>query len=203
MTATSIASFALAMFFLALSPGPGVFAIVARAISHGYKSALIMIVGLILGDIIYLLFAAFGLSVTARAMGSFFILVKICGGAYLIYLGVKTWLSKADSSPDSSKNSMGLGTFSSGFVISLSNPKVIFFYCGFLPTFFDLQSLTIPDLLIIIAVLIGVISSVAGTYAYLASRSSLLFKKKKNARRLNRVAGGTMVAAGVVIAAQA
>ena len=202
MTSTSIAGFTLAMFFLALSPGPGIFAIVARAISHGLKPALIMITGLILGDIIYLMFATFGLSMTARAMGNFFIIIKICGGAYLIYIGIKTWLTKVDSPPDTSKSTLHPGNFTTGFVITLSNPKVILFYCGFLTTFFDLASLTTSDLMIITAILIVVIFSVLGTYAYLASRATVFFKKKKNERRLNQVAGGTMIAAGIAIAAQ-
>jgi len=82
----------------------------------------------------------------------------------------------------------------------LSNPKVILFYCGFLPTFLDLSTLTVFDLTIVIAIITAVLVGVLGTYAYLASRARKMFTNKHSIRRLNRAAGSVMVAAGVAIA---
>jgi threonine/homoserine/homoserine lactone efflux protein len=82
----------------------------------------------------------------------------------------------------------------------LSNPKVILFYCGFLPTFLDLSTLTGFDLAIVVAIITAVLVGVLGTYAYLASRARQMFTQKRSVRRLNRAAGSVMVAAGVAIA---
>jgi threonine/homoserine/homoserine lactone efflux protein len=190
------------MFILAASPGPGVFATVARALASGFRPALVVICGIVLGDIIFLLFAAFGLSMVARVLGNMFFIVKICGGAYLIWLGIKIWLKDPQPLTDTrmSDTRSQWGNFLSGLVITLSNPKVILFYCGFLPTFLDLSTLTFFDLAMVVAIITAVLACVLGTYAYLASRARKMFTRRRSVRRLNRAAGGVMVAAGVTIA---
>ena len=202
MTLYSAFGFAVAMLVLAASPGPGVFATTARAMASGFKPALAVIWGIVLGDIIFLLFAAFGLSMVARALGNLFFIVKICGGAYLVWLGIKIWLQKPElvQSHQNSSTRSYWGNFFSGLIITLSNPKVILFYCGFLPTFLDLSALTIIDLALVVAIITAVLSGVLITYAYLASRARKMFTNERAVKRLNRAAGGVMVAAGVVIA---
>ena len=202
MTIYSAIGFFVAILILAASPGPGVFATVARALASGFRPALAVIGGIVLGDIIYLLFAAFGLAVVARALGNLFFIVKICGGAYLIWLGIKIWLKDPEplsDTPDDDRRSQW-GNFISGLLITLSNPKVILFYCGFLPTFLDLSTLTALDLAIVVGIIATVLLGVLGSYAYLASRARKMFTRKRSVRRLNRAAGGVMVAAGVAIA---
>ena len=202
MTLYSAIGFTIAMLILAASPGPGVFATVARALASGFRPALVVVCGIVLGDIIFLLFAAFGLSMVARILGDMFFIVKICGGAYLIWLGIKIWLKDPErltDTPNADTRSQW-GNFISGLVITLSNPKVILFYCGFLPTFLDLSTLTVFDLAIVVAIISAVLVCVLGIYAYLASSARKLFTRKRSVRRINRTAGGVMVAAGVTIA---
>ena len=202
MTIYSAIGFSAAMLILAASPGPGVFATVARALASGFRPALAVICGIVLGDIIFLLFAAFGLSMVAQALGNMFFIVKICGGAYLVWLGVRIWLKNPESfsgTPDPDTRSRW-GNFASGLVITLSNPKVILFYCGFLPTFLDLSTLTFTDLVIVVTIITVVLSAVLGTYGFLASRARRMFTNRHSVRRLNRAAGGVMVATGVAIA---
>jgi len=202
LTIYSAFGFAVAMLILAASPGPGVFATTARAMASGFRPALGVIWGIVLGDIIFLLFAAFGLSMVARALGNLFFIVKICGGVYLVWLGIKIWLQKPDPVQDhhNAGDRSKWGNFASGLIITLSNPKVILFYCGFLPTFLDLSALTIVDLVLVVAIITAVLSSVLIIYAYLASRASRIFTTERAVKRLNRTAGGVMVAAGVTIA---
>jgi len=202
LTLYSAIGFSVAMLILAASPGPGVFATVARALASGFRPALVVICGIVLGDIIFLLFAAFGLSMVARVLGNMFFIVKICGGAYLIWLGIKIWMKDPQPLADTrmSVSRSRWGNFISGLVITLSNPKVILFYCGFLPTFLDLSTLTVFDLATVVAIITAVLACVLGTYAYLASRARKLFTRRRSVRRLNRAAGSVMVAAGVTIA---
>jgi threonine/homoserine/homoserine lactone efflux protein len=202
LTLYSAFGFAVAMLVLAASPGPGVFATTARAMASGFRPALAVIWGIVLGDIIFLLFAAFGLSMVARVLGNLFFIVKICGGAYLVWLGIKIWLQKPElvqHQQDSATRS-NWGNFVSGLIITLSNPKVILFYCGFLPTFLDLSALTIIDLALVMVIITLVLSGVLITYAFLASRARKLFTNERAVTRLNRAAGGVMVTAGVAIA---
>ena len=190
------------MLILAASPGNGVFATVAKALASGFRPSFAVICGIVLGDIIYLLFAAFGLSVVARAMGNMFIVVKLCGGAYLIWLGVKIWLKKPE--PVTANQNQNIhsqwGNLATGLVVTLSNPKVILFYCGFLPTFLDLSALTLLDLIIVVTIITIVLGGVLGIYALLASRARRMFADQQAVRRLNRTAGVVMVGAGLAIA---
>ena len=204
MTFYSTIGLSVAMLVLAASPGPGVFATVARALASGFRPALAVIIGIVLGDIIFLMFAFFGLSLTAQALGDLFFIVKICGGAYLIFLGIRIWMREPAlvSNEEGNHNRPGWGNFVSGLVVTLSNPKVILFYCGFLPTFLDLSALTLSDLALVVGIITIVLACVLSTYALLASRARRMFTNKKAARRLNRAAGAVMVATGVAIAAR-
>jgi threonine/homoserine/homoserine lactone efflux protein len=202
LTVYSAIGFSVAMFVLAASPGPGVFATVARALASGFRPSFAVICGIVLGDVIFLLFAAFGLSMVARALGNMFLIVKICGGVYLIWLGVRIWLKKPELVTANQNRNIHSrwGNFATGLVITLSNPKVILFYCGFLPTFLDLSKLTLIDLVIVVTIITTVLGCVLGAYAFLASRARRMFTNQQAVRRLNRAAGGVMVAAGVAIA---
>ncbi len=203
MTPLSTLSFALAMLVLAASPGPGVFATVARSLSSGFRPALTVVAGIILGDIIFLLFAIFGLAILAQTLGDFFIIIKLFGGGYLIWQGIKIFFSKASlSAAETQGSSSKSGNFLSGLFITLGNPKVILFYCGFLPTFFSLPALTLADIFIIITVIATVLLGVLGSYAWLASSARQLLKTPRQTKRLNRIAGGIMVTAGAVIASR-
>ncbi len=202
MSILSLISLTMAMFVLVASPGPGVFAIIARSMASGFRPALAMIIGIIAGDIIFLMFAIFGLSLAAQAMGEFFLIIKICGGAYLIWLGLKIWFSKSleiESKPLNKKKSYS-GHVISGLLITLSNPKVILFYCGFLPTFINLSNLKVIDIALIVCIVTIVLTLVLTTYAYLASHTRQLFSNHIALKKLNRLAGGVMITTGVVIA---
>ncbi len=202
MTIYSAIGFSAAMLVLAASPGPGVFATIARALASGLRTSLAVIYGIIVGDIIFLIFAAFGLSMVAQALGDLFYMVKICGAAYLIWLGVRIWFKKPAPVTENQnlKTHSQWGNFATGLVITLSNPKAILFYCGFLPTFLDLSALTLIDLVIVVTIITIVLGCVLGTYAFLASRARRMFTNQKAVGRLNHTAGGVMVAAGVAIA---
>ena len=205
MSLISIFSFAIAIFVLAITPGPGVFAIISRSLASGFKTTLLMIAGCITGDIIFLLFAIMGMSVIAQTMGTLFLLVKIVGAGYLIFLGIKIWIAKpvpAHLQQINGKKTIGYGNYLSGLGITLANPKVILFYCGFLPTFMDLESMTGFDIFLVTIVLAIVLSVVLISYSYLASSARLFFSSTRSVKWLNRTAGTVMISAGAAIAAK-
>jgi threonine/homoserine/homoserine lactone efflux protein len=87
------------------------------------------------------------------------------------------------------------GSLFSGLFITLSNPKVIIMYCGFLPNFMDLGALTHADLLIVCTLVALVIITVMGTYMYLAYKAGG-FLSKRSGSILNKSAGVALVATG-------
>ncbi|MCP3922602.1 MAG: LysE family translocator [Desulfobacterales bacterium] len=188
-------SLALAMFILAITPGPGVLATVAKSLATGFQNSLGLILGIVLGDAIFLLFAIFGLSFVAKVMGDFFIIVKYCGSLYLIWIGIKIFITKETNISETSKT----GNFITGLLITLSNPKVILFYCGFLPTFLDLSNLKNTDIMIVFFVILSILASVLMAYAYLGESTRSLIKNKKSLRRVNKIAGCVMVTSGIAI----
>lgn len=204
MNLITIVSLAIAILIWAAIPGPGVFATVARSLASGFRPALAVVLGIVAGDVVYLTFAIFGLSFIAQSMGSFFFIVKICGGAYLVWLGLKMWFAKPTEIESRQLNGKysKVGNFTSGLLVSSSNPKVILFYCGFLPTFVDLKDLKPIDIILVYCVVIAALCAVLMAYAYLMNHTRKLFSSRTALKNLNRSAGGVMMATGVAIASK-
>lgn len=202
MTSISLISLCGAMLVLAASPGPGVFATVARSMASGFKSSLPVIAGIILGDLIYLMLAIFGMAAVAHVLGKLFVLVKIAGGIYLIFLGLRIWAAHPAGAPaDKSKAELSdSSSFLSGLLITLSNPKVILFYCGFLPNFLNLAGLGATDIMVVCVVIGSILALVLLAYSYLAGRARQAIYNNDLQRSANRSAGAMMIFAGVWVA---
>ncbi|GAB3450801.1 LysE family translocator [Insolitispirillum peregrinum] len=175
MTFTTLLSLAVAMALFGASPGPGIFAVVSRALSTGFGSAMLLTVGLVAGDLLWLTLAASGLGMVAEMMGDFFIVLKIGGGLYLAWMGVKAWRAPAVGLSDDEVSALqrpsALGTLASGLAVTLSNPKAILFYMAILPTLLDLDTITPTGLVLAGAVVAVVLTLVCAAYAFLASRA--------------------------------
>jgi threonine/homoserine/homoserine lactone efflux protein len=204
MTLWSTLLLAAAIFVLAVTPGPGVFATVARALASGFVPAAELVVGIVLGDLVYLLLAIFGLGALAAVLGDLFIVVKYLGAAYLLWLGWRLWQvpPTAPDAPRTPLNSRG-GNLLAGLLITLANPKVILFYLGLLPTFIELGTLDVVDVLLVMLVVSGVLGLTLLGYALIASRARELVRDGRVARALNRTAGGAMILAGATLVSKA
>lgn len=104
-------------------------------------------------------------------------------------------LERAESSPKKR------GSFFAGIFITLSNPKVVIFYCGFLPNFMDLQKLTAADLAVVCMLVAFVIVFVMGVYTYAARKTGSALSKRSG-KLLNRSAGTAMAATGAYMIAK-
>ncbi len=200
MTLLNIFAFSGAMFLLAITPGPGVFATISRALASGFSSASFVVLGIVMGDIIFLLLAIFGLSAIASILGDFFILVKYLGGIYLLFLGYKILTSKENETEIKGIQELSWKrNFLTGLLITLSNPKVILFYLGFLPTFVNLQTLNTFDIITISFIVAIILGGVMLAYAYSASSAKKLFKNKNTNKKMNLLAGSVMITAGGIL----
>jgi threonine/homoserine/homoserine lactone efflux protein len=201
MSFAALCALAGAMFILAATPGPGVFATVSCSLASGFKHAALVVLGIVLGDLIFLFLAIYGLSAIAESLHWLFILIKYAGAGYLSYLGIRLWLRKPEKMEIKGLKELSWkSSFFSGLFITLGNPKVILFYLGFLPTFIDLASLSLNDVIMIGLVVSIILGSTMLAYAFATSKARSFFHDEKYQQWINRSAGSVMVATGAVLA---
>jgi len=213
MDVKSLLVFGIALAIAAGIPGPGVLAVVSCAIGRGLKSALVMTCGLVIGDLTYFTAAILGMAALAHSMGELFFIVKLMGAAYLIWLGVKLWRAKVDPQPaDDTPEVVAtaavpqrrgfLSTLLGGLGVTLGNPKTIAFYAGLLPTFIDLQRLTLPTALAMAGIVVLLVGGIIGAYAVAAAQARGFLGNRRYLKLVNRTAGTMMIGAGVTVATQ-
>jgi len=206
MHPTILLAFAAALAVAVAIPGPGIFAVVSCALGRGLREALALIVGIIIGDLLYFTLAVLGLAALARSMGDFFVVIKLAGAAYLVWLGVKLWrqppvvMSAAGEiagQPRGFQRSL-LG----GLMVTLGNPKTIAFYAGLLPTFVNLDRLSAGEALAMGAIVVLTVGLIPATYAVAAAGSRRFLARPDRLRLINRVAGTMLIGTGVTVAAR-
>jgi threonine/homoserine/homoserine lactone efflux protein len=197
--------FLLASFVLAVTPGPGVFYIVARSMAQGRRSGLASVAGVLVGNFGNALAASFGLAALFAASALAFSIVKYAGAAYLLYLGVKALLAKTVAVADVSPELAPLWPiFRDGFVVALLNPKTAMFFTAFLPQFMS-PNLSGPAALaqaLALSVVFVLMAAVTdATYALLAGVIAPRLTKHKATGGVARVAAGlSFIALGVFAA---
>jgi threonine/homoserine/homoserine lactone efflux protein len=203
MTLEMTAAFAAAFFLLALSPGPGLAAILSRALGSGLTAGLAVTGGLIVGDAVFLGIAMIGLSAIANTMGPLFQVVKYAGAAYLIWLGVQALRAASKPVVVESRPAAALSKdVSLGLVVTLGNPKPILFYGALLPTFLDLSTVTIRDFAVMMATVVVVSFVVYGGYMMLIARARRFLASTRAVQRLNQATGVVLIGSGVAVAAR-
>lgn len=199
-------AFAVALAIAVALPGPGIFAVVSCAIGRGFRESLALIAGVIIGDLIYFYLAVLGMAALARSMGEFFFYVKLAGAAYLVWLGYRLWrqpVTGTDTAAGATTDRRGYGrSLLGGFVVTISNPKSIGFYAGLLPTFIDLEKLTVADALAMGGIVVVIVGAIPAAYAFAAARSRKFFQSPARMKLLNRTAGTMMIGSGVTVATQ-
>jgi len=120
---------------LVITPGPDLLYVLTQGISGGKKAGLISSVGVTLGIFVHTAFAALGLSVILKTSAMAFIIVKVIGAAYLIYLGIVTLMSKDQLNIKKEEKLSMKKVFTQGLISNVLNPKVALFFMAFLPQF--------------------------------------------------------------------
>jgi threonine/homoserine/homoserine lactone efflux protein len=188
-----------AMLILAALPSLSVLTVSSKSASGGFIHGLFAAVGVVLGDIIFILIALWGLAFLQGAMGDFFVILKYISGIYLSWLGINTIRAKVNNQNLVKVDVKSLSSsFSAGLLITLADQKAVLFYLGFLPTFVDVNNIAYLDIAVIILTAILTVGGVKIFYAFLAHRSGLLISRK-NKRIMNYLAGALMISVGVFL----
>jgi threonine/homoserine/homoserine lactone efflux protein len=121
---------------LNVAPGQDNLYIVGRSVGQGHRAGVIAVAGISSGCVVHVLAAAFGLSAILAASANAFTVVKVVGGAYLLYLGGAMLLERQRSANRPALSRDGaLAIYRGGFLSNLLNPKTALFFLAFLPQF--------------------------------------------------------------------
>ncbi|QIO05482.1 LysE family translocator [Acinetobacter shaoyimingii] len=162
----------------ALIPGPGMTGLLFKTLSQNSKQAFLMLMGLITGDLIYLLFSIFGINLILKIYSSFFNFVLILSALYLIYLSCQFWLydySNALASTTKSSKNHKFSSYYEGLRLTLSNPKTISFYLALVPAIFSVHQ-KIPAHLFVLILISTVFTLIIVGAAYIIFATKLKSK---------------------------
>jgi len=192
-------AFVLAVTILMLIPGPNVALIVANSVAYGPRFGLLTVAGTSSAMVLQLALTVLGMTELLGTLGTWFEWIRWIGVAYLIYLGVAQWrappvnLAEVAPEPRSAR-----AMFTRALLVSLTNPKTLFFYGAFFPQFVvtsrnvDAQVAILTATFLVLAVLLD------GCWALAAGRARGLLTVHRRLR--NRISGGLLVGAGIGLA---
>jgi threonine/homoserine/homoserine lactone efflux protein len=202
MTIYGLLTFCAVYTLAVATPGPGIAAIVARSLAHGFEGAPAFVAGFIVGDLLWFGIAATGLAALAKTAATVFVVIKWAGVAYLLYLAWKLWTAPPGHVEAAAADGRqhGWRAFVASLMLTLANPKAILFFLALLPTVVDLASMNAVRFLEISMAIAIVLPAVLFSYVFLAARARQLFTTPQAVRRLNRSSGVAMAGAAVVIA---
>ncbi|MGH3409888.1 MAG: LysE family translocator, partial [Streptosporangiaceae bacterium] len=155
-----IAEFALLSWVLIIVPGPNVLFVISRSLRQGRAAGLATVAGGQLGQCAQVVAVAFGIGALVEASAAAFTVIKLAGAAYLVFLGVQAIRhrhSLAEALGGKVEQKTAARIVLDGFMVGVTNPKVIVFFSAILPQFVDRQSGHVPVQIVVLgAIFAGV-----------------------------------------------
>ena len=192
-------AFVAACIALALLPGPIVTLLIANGLRHGTRAALTNILGVQAGLLIVIGILAVGLTSLMATMGYWFDWVRFAGAAYLVWLGVKLIRSPVEGVATGAPPPPRGGFFLQGFVVALSNPKLLVFFGAFIPQFMDMKQDHLSQVLLLGVTFMVLAGLTDAIYALLAGRVRTIFSARRT-RAVSRISGSFMIGGGIWLA---
>ena len=203
MNIDTLLIYTVVAFFYITSPGPAIVLAIINGMRANMKTVMLSSFANVLGLFILSTASIFGLGVLFKTSSNLFLLVKVVGALYLIYLGIKFLFNKSsfdiDENTEKEKNKSKKSNFLESFFLAITNPKPILFFTAIFPQFLNMQNNIMPQFFILtgIFLLISFISLCA--YAYLAKRSKKWLSNKNRLTWFSRITGGMFIGLGVGI----
>jgi threonine/homoserine/homoserine lactone efflux protein len=194
--------FVIAGLLLNATPGPDMLYIVARSTTQGRRAGCAAALGIGAGCLVHIAAAAIGLSALLAASAAAFSILKFCGAAYLIYIGISLLRSspRYDTAAAVAPAAI-LTVFAQGFLTNALNPKVALFFLAFVPQFIDADA---PHKALAFLFL-GAVFNCNGTLwnlgvAWIAARAAATWQSSQLAVRVNRCIGALLILLGIRLA---
>src|ERR1700752_1295578 len=193
-------AFVIACIALALLPGPIVSLLIPNGLGSGRRAALINVAGAQAGLAIVIGIVAVGLTSLMATMGYWFDWVRFAGAAYLVWLGIKLIRNPVEGvSVDEKPAPPRGGFFLQGFLVLLSNPKVLVFFGAFIPQLMDMNQPHLPQVALLGITFMVTAVMTDAVYAVLAGRARMFFLSSPT-RMVSRISGGFMIGGGICLA---
>lgn len=198
MTIETWAAFAAASAVLLVIPGPTVLLVVSYALGQGWRTAAPMAVGVALGDFTAMTLSLLGVGALLAASATLFTVLKWCGAAYLVWLGIKLWRAGGtlEAAPREGAPS-ALKMLAHAWLVTALNPKSLIFFVAFLPQFVDPAGDFLAQVAVFQATFLTLAFANAFGYAALASRARRVVRSPKVLGVVNKVGGGLLIGAGI------
>ena len=194
------AAFLAAVAVLMLIPGPNVALIVANSIAWGPRIGLLTVAGTASAMVAQLAITGLGMTAALGTLGQWFGWVRWVGVAYLLYLGVLQWRAPpTDLAATRAEPRSRRAIFLRAWLVSLTNPKTIFFYGAFLPQFVSRAHAVGPQIAVLAVAFVAVALVIDSGWALLAGRARHFLARRGHLR--HRLSGGMLIGAGLGLAA--
>ncbi|WP_281560210.1 LysE family translocator [Thalassomonas sp. RHCl1] len=201
MTIETWISFTLAAMMLCFSPGPTLLLVMGQSLTYGKRSVLPLLLGVLSGDMIAMSLSVLGLGAILALSATLFTVFKYLGAAYLCYLGIKAWRSKATKAEDTDKGGIASGTiFKEALLVTALNPKGIVFFMAFFPLFIDTAQPYLPQVLILAMSFLLVSGLSVSFYSLFAGQLRQKVQSPKLQTGFNKVSGTMLIGAGALTA---
>ena len=183
-----------------ITPGPAVAMVMSRGTSVGLVRTLPFIAGLVIGDLLLFCMALLGLVALAKSFVTLFFFIKWIGVGYLLYLAYAAWTAKPATADVAPSGGTGVRSFVLALFLPLGNPKAVGFYVALLPTFMDIEKLTLVSAVNFSLAIVVIWSLVLILYTLLADQGRRYLRDTSALEWLNRGAAGAMVCAAGTVA---
>jgi len=196
-------AFALASAVLLTIPGPTVMLVVSYALGRGRDSAWATVPGVALGDLTAMTVSLAGAGAVLAASAGLFTVLKLCGAAYLVWLGIGLWRAapgKLQLARGAKAPKEGSRMFWNAYVVTALNPKSIVFFIAFVPQFVVADLPLLPQFAIMIATFVGLAAVNTVLWAVLVGEMRRRFERPGMLKLINRIGGCFLIAAGVLTA---
>ena len=194
-------AFLVASILFIQVPGPSLLFTIGRALTVGRRDALLSVVGNGLGLMVQVVLVAVGLGAVVAASASAYLVIKLVGAAYVIYLGVQAIRHRGDAraalalaADAPARRTTAWRSVRTGVIVGTTNPKTIVFFVAFLPQFTDESGSGAGLALALLGLVFGAMAITSDSiWALAASRARDWFSQRP--QRLDRlgVTGGLMM----------
>jgi homoserine/homoserine lactone efflux protein len=192
-------AFVAAVVLLMLIPGPNVALIVANSIAYGPRYGLLTVAGASSAMVAQLALTALGMTELLGTLGVWFAYLRWVGVAYLIYLGITQWrAAPVDLAATRPEPKSFRAIYLRALLVSLTNPKTLFFYGAFFPQFISASRPLGAQIAMLSATFLAVAILIDGGWALVAGRARGLLASRGRLR--NRISGGVLIGAGAALA---